>query len=815
MRWLRPSVQARAAVGAVVPAALRRRFGLRLVLALAVVSTVLQVVAGVAWAAPQEPVNHDICGERGSGGNICADDNPHLQERQRQEDEAEQAEEVDPYEEFERLVAERRESQALGRGVLSALDVRDRDGNPVSTYQVYASTGGWTAWDLKVQNFLVQGAFTGIVWAISFASWVIVWALTFSLARLLLAPVVQISDSLHANLILQMGLPGLFLAVAAVVAAWHWMFGVRARGWGEATASVVIAALAIGVLAAPAHLILDEQDGVIGKAREAALLVATLTLDPRPAPDLGNIATPEDWEQHQAEQSRTPSLPNAPLELSRPITDALVDAFVVKPSQLLSYGQTFSGVCEQRFRDARVAQNVYEDLLEGERRDSKDPVGRWVEDQVGKIPGVGGFLTDWLDSRPDLLPGADTTGDWEDLLGAGPIKTFEEDCLDGPASLAKRASVDKVAGAVFMLLATFLVVAFIVMVVGSFLVAQFWLAIEAVLSQVALAVGILPGPGRAWLWARAASILRACLRMVVSVGALGVTVHIVDVLISADDDMIPGGVVVRFIIIDFAVIAGFVLRRRLMGTAQALARRARDRVANSNFGGQSLTNPHDTTGGRSGLGVGRVVGLGMLAAGAATGGGTSAVRWATRAGLRATRGTAAGTVQAAGVMARGAAIGGRGAQSAARAAFTGPGRSAVRARVAGSVGLPPHVPGDVGALRERMNRMRREREAPRTSPVGRVNRQHPDLGRAQGPAARRSGSGSAAGSAAAPVSGRRGAGGGRHADLQRRAHRIAERQAAVEQERAAAAGQGARPRPARTRGTASTSPRRARRGGRR
>ncbi|WP_146057515.1 hypothetical protein, partial [Streptomyces sp. SM12] len=664
MRWLRPSPGARAAVGAAVPAALRPRFGLRLVLLLAVLSTVLQGVAAVAWAAPAQPVNNEeICGERGNGGNICADSPGSAEEGE------DEAEEVDPYEEFDRLVTERREEQALGKGVLSALDVRDRDGNPVSTYQVYASTGDWTSWDLKVQNFLVQVTFTGIVWMVSFACWLIAWALAFSLARLLLAPVVQISDSLHANLIVQMGLPALFLVVAATVAAWHWMFGARARGWGEAVASVVIAALAVGVLAAPAHLILDEEDGAIGKAREAALVVATLTLDPRPAPDLSGVATPEDWEEHQREQSRTPTLPNGPLELSRPLTDSIVDAFIVRPSQLLSYGQTFSGACEQRFRDARIAQHVYEDLLESERRDSQIPIARWVEDQIDRIPGLGGFLNDWMSSRDNLIGGRDDSGDWEDLLGAGPIKTFEEDCLDGSASQAKRASVDKVAGAVFMAIATLLVVAFIVMVTGSFLVAQFWLAIEAVLAQIALAVGILPGPGRAWLWARAASILRACLLMIVSVGALAITVHIVDALITADDDAIPGGIVVRFIIIDFAVIAGFVLRRRLTGTARALAARARSRVANSNFGGQSLTEPGETTGGRSGFGLGKVAGLGMLAAGVATGGGTSAARWATRAG-RATRGAVTGSAQTAGVMARGAAIGGRGAQSAARTAFT-------------------------------------------------------------------------------------------------------------------------------------------------
>ncbi|NEE27196.1 hypothetical protein G3M53_17185, partial [Streptomyces sp. SID7982] len=206
-------------------------------------------------------------------------------------------------------------------GVLSAFEVTDRYGNPVSSYRVYSDTGSWKDWDLKIEAFLVEMLFLGSKWIVSFACFLIAWSLSFKLAGLLLKPALIVSDALYTNVLVQIGIPGLCLTWAACVAGWHLMFGRRAKGWAEAGAALLISALSITVLAAPPQMLLSEDQGAVGTARNLAVEVAALIVDNDDTLNPATVSSGEKgtsgWESPESRQ------------ISRPITDALVDAFIV------------------------------------------------------------------------------------------------------------------------------------------------------------------------------------------------------------------------------------------------------------------------------------------------------------------------------------------------------------------------------------------------------------------------------------------------------------------------------------------------------
>ncbi|WP_327713683.1 hypothetical protein OG912_37950 (plasmid) [Streptomyces sp. NBC_00464] len=515
---------------------------------------------------------------------------------------------------FDKRVAKYKKERAAQGGVLSAFEVTDRDGNPVSSYRIYADTGDWNDWDLSVEGFLVEMTFLGNKWLVSFACFLISWSLSFSLAGLMLKPALQVSSSLYGGAVVQLGLPTLFLTFTMVVASWHLLFGNRVRGWGEMAAALVISALALGALASPPQLLLSKDTGVVGTVRALAVETAALVLD-KEAIDTSRPTTDSGWEKRATGGSVGAQVRSAPSALARPITDALVDAFVARPAMLLSYGQTFEGACGKKFRDSRIQQAVFDQLV----NEKMDKGKSFLKD----LPGFGIAMPDsvknWMvDTTVDVA----TSQILEQVQGAGPVKAFEKECVPQAGAL-KKASMDKVGGALFMLLAAFLTCAFIIVLDCGFLFAQVQIAIEAMIAKVALAAGILPGPGRAWLWDRAAAIARALALMLACVVSLAVFIVVVNTVLNTPESDLPGGLTVRFIVLDGVCVAAFIYRKKLARSTCGIVARTRHRLGNSPLGGEvspaSVTPPR-----RTGLGKGLLLGGLMLGAAAATGG-TSAV----------------------------------------------------------------------------------------------------------------------------------------------------------------------------------------------
>ncbi|MFF3934131.1 hypothetical protein [Streptomyces hirsutus] len=549
-------------------------------------------------------------------------------------------------------------------GVLSAFEVTDRNNIPVSAYRVYADTGDWNDWDLKIEHFLVEMLFLGNKWLVSFACFLFSWALSFSLAGLLLKPALTVSTSLYGGVIVQLGLPALFLTFSVVVASWHLLFGNRARGWGEMAAAMVISALAIGALASPPQMLLSKDHGAVAAVRDLAVETAALVLDKEAidAGDSGRKTTTGAWEKPGQGVTVGQRVRDSAGSISRPITDALVDAFVARPAMMLSYGRTFSDAdsgpkCGTLFRQSRISQAVFDKKI--------DEILASDEKLVSEIPYIGGTLS-------DIVEGISQPSDAiirEKLASKGPLKKFEDACVKDGGASAKKASMEKVGGAFFMVIAAFLVCIFMIMLTFAFLFAQLQIAIEAMIAKVGLAFGVLPGPGRGWLWDRVTAIARSLALMLVSIMSIAVFVVVVNAVLNASDADIPGGITIRFVVLDCVVVGAFVYRKRLTVATRGMATRARARIGNTVVGG-STAPPELSRPKRGGIARKLVKGGLLVGAMAATGGTSAAAVGLGRVGaartvsglggmaLRGTGRAVAGTARLAG---RTAAAGARGA----------------------------------------------------------------------------------------------------------------------------------------------------------
>ncbi|MGV2917377.1 hypothetical protein RMO59_15220, partial [Streptomyces alfalfae] len=345
-------------------------------------------------------------------------------------------------------------SKDASDGILQPFNVTDKEGVPISAYSVKTDTGGWKDIDLKIWNIIAQFFFGVSKWVIGFTCWLIKWALSFGLAEILVGPIDGIATTIKTQVIDRMGLPGLFLLFAGFYAGWLILFKERSRGFAEIAVSLVVAAVATTVLVSPAQVLLGQHNqpqpqgstmllsdgGVLGKAKDFTLEVASIVLADDPASAKGS---------------------SDPNNVAKPITDALVDAFIVKPNQLMVYGSTFDGPCDKAFREFKLAEYRLNEL------------------------GLPYWMVGAMDTMYDTK--------FVDSLNKASDK-FEDAC-GGTEPKAKRASADLAFSAVFVAIAAVIVAILMVLVTGGFLTAQGWLAFEAIRGHWALAAGILPGGG--------------------------------------------------------------------------------------------------------------------------------------------------------------------------------------------------------------------------------------------------------------------------------------------------------------------------------
>ncbi|MFJ6438229.1 hypothetical protein [Streptomyces sp. NPDC091416] len=431
-------------------------------------------------------------------------------------------------------------------GLLQPFNVKDKDGVPISAYSVDSDTGDWNDIDLKIWNLLSQ-LFMGIAkWFVGFSCWLVDWALDFGLARILVKPADDIATSLRDQVINRLGLPGLFLLFSGLYAAWHILFKNRSRGFAEAGMSLVVAAVATTVLLSPAQVLLGTHDqtspggstmllsdeGLVGKAKDLSLEVSAVVLSQDPDGD----AKPEN--------------------VSRPITDALVDAFIVKPTQLMLYGKTFKDpACSKAFAEASLVKYNFEQM------------------------GIDFFEANRINPSGEATYVAQLTNAGEHFTKVCKVKKGD----------AKKASADMTFSAAFVALAAIIVSVLMVLVTGTFLISQGWLAFEAMKGHWALAAGILPGGGRGVLWRWVSAIVKAILGVILAILFLAIFTVVIIALIDADTGDV---LAVKFICLDLAAVAGLVGQKKIKETAKQVSVNLNRRLANARIGGsrQSVFN---------------------------------------------------------------------------------------------------------------------------------------------------------------------------------------------------------------------------------
>ncbi|WEH37991.1 hypothetical protein PZB75_31835 (plasmid) [Streptomyces sp. AM 4-1-1] len=426
-------------------------------------------------------------------------------------------------------------------GLLQPFNVTDKDGVPISSYTVKTDTGGWKDIDLKIWNIVAQLLFGVSKWVIGFTCWLIKWALNFGLAKVMIGPVEDISSTIKSQVIDRLGLPGLFLTFASFYCGWLILFKERSRGFAEIGVSLVVAALTTTVLVSPAQVLLGQHDqaqpqgstmllseeGLLGKSKDFTLEVASIVLADDPASAQGSAD---------------------PNNVAKPITDALVEAFIVKPNQLMVYGQTFDGACDKAFREFKLAEFNLDQL------------------------GVNYWEAAMMDSVYDTNFIGQLTENSE---------KFEAACGDVKPK-AKRASADLAFSALFVAIAAVIVAVLMILVTGTFLTAQGWLAFEAIRGHWALTAGILPGGGRATLWRWCSAITKAVLGIIIAILFLAIFILIILALIAADTGDV---LAVKFIVIDVTAVAGLAGHKRIKQTAQSIAVNLNRKLANARVGG--------------------------------------------------------------------------------------------------------------------------------------------------------------------------------------------------------------------------------------
>ncbi|MEV7004016.1 hypothetical protein AB0N62_41210 [Streptomyces sp. NPDC093982] len=426
-------------------------------------------------------------------------------------------------------------------GILQPFNVADKDGVPISSYTVKTDTGGWKDIDLKIWNIAAQLLFGVSKWAIGFTCWLIKWALNFALAKVMVGPIEDISSTIENQVIDRLGLPGLFLTFAGFYCGWLILFKERSRGFAEIGVCLVVAALTTTVLVSPTQVLLGQHDqpqpqgstmllseeGLLGKSKDFTLEVASIVLADDPA---------------SAKGSADPNI------VAKPITDALVEAFIVKPNQLMVYGQTFDGQCDKAFREFKLAE--------------------FNLDQLG--------LNYWDAIQMDSIYDTNFIGQLTENS-----QKFEAACGDVKPK-AKRASADLAFSALFVAIAGLIVAILMILVTGMFLTAQGWLAFEAIRGHWALTAGILPGGGRATLWRWCSGITKAVLGVIISILFLAIFILIILALIDADTGNV---LAVKFIVIDVTAIAGLASHKRVKQTAQTIAVNLNRKLANARVGG--------------------------------------------------------------------------------------------------------------------------------------------------------------------------------------------------------------------------------------
>lgn len=404
--------------------------------------------------------------------------------------------------------------EAAQGGVLGGLF--GNDSADLGNYDMGYDEGSWNSTNRKLWGFLTQIAWSWTTWMVGIAVWMVDWAFSFDLAQLLIGPANSLARIWQRSVVAHLGLPGFFLFCCAAWSGIQILFGRIQRGATEFGISLIVGAITTIVLANPGAMLLGD-DGMLGKTRNLSLEVAAVA-----------VAAP-------GTSAHPPAGTGAPAsyhQVVKPLTDAIVNAFVVEPHMQLNWGQSLDDPTHPRPRCLAAYRQLVHD---GPHGTSDEP--------------------------RDVMTAA----------GCQDLAKFNHDI--GPSRFG---------GAIAVAIAATLVVILMVILAGALAMAGVALAIHAVTAVWALLLGLLPGRGRTALWSWATGVA-------VSLGAVLGSVLFLVLFLTLSRGVLNAteGVPImqRLFGLDFIVLASFVAFVRLRKAARRASERAVSTLAGMSSSG--------------------------------------------------------------------------------------------------------------------------------------------------------------------------------------------------------------------------------------
>ncbi|MFJ4790802.1 hypothetical protein [Streptomyces sp. NPDC088794] len=504
--------------------------------------------------------------------------------------------------------------------LLAPLNITSSEGVLIDGYDLNASGGSIVDFKDQALAFALSGLFTLIRLLVGLAGWAIEVALRFPLLKILTQPAQKTADAYDHVVVDTLGLKGLLLAWAFVLAGFMIVRGRVGRGLGEIFLTLLIGAIAASALIRPDTLL--GTDGPLGQAQQVAADVAQESVNSYAWGGKLASKTPCDSMAANAETKCEQTEADRPVtaaDVARPLQDSITNALIVKPYMLLEYGRVLDpakpadrkaytvhlkwvtgGYKASDPSDASgnadcdaLAKPMRKTCEEQNKQDNtcdliKGPGKQYCERDTGELPSGG---------LPELTPGGElldasqaivTDEDQEfaaflaDLNKAG-------DVGKACAAYAEKPTWWRVGGAFLLLIAALFICGMLLSSAIVLLGTQGVCAAAAAAGGITFVAGMLPGPARqsVWKWLSLWGI--ACLAVIGICAFIPFFGIAVDVTLTNGPDLM----VERILLIDVLAIAGAAGHRRLLAGISSFGQRMVMRMRYAKVGGTHL--PGDTS----------------------------------------------------------------------------------------------------------------------------------------------------------------------------------------------------------------------------
>ena len=413
------------------------------------------------------------------------------------------------------------EQMHKGGGPFSWIEITDSNDIEIWMYGLSLDDGGITEISRAFWAMLTE-LFWNIYQAlVNLSIWFVDWVMSLGWLNVVASPILAIGDAVH-ELVDRLGLVPALLTITAIVAVIAMARGRWATGIFDLGLSLVIAAIATGVLAQPVAMVAGA-DGWIAQTHTGGMQLASAL-----SGDDSSTLDADGLREHHAER--------------------LSDVFIVQPLQMTNFGKTLSDKCTKVHADAtRAFQTTGGKLKNAEK---------WQEYNEGESPRQWG--------RPDVQWGSgsdmvrEQVGDCDKAAG--------EYAGDPDAGMGMAALVFIPAGLVIMGLA--------VLVGGATILAGISVLVQALKAIFHLVTGLLPGPARGPLLLSVSEVVMSLVILLTSTIVLEALLLVIEAIFDAGDEA-DAPAIKTFAIADIVLVVGLVMvwrwRKNLKASSSRLA----------------------------------------------------------------------------------------------------------------------------------------------------------------------------------------------------------------------------------------------------